>query len=185
MNKCSGDGSCLIRENEKSYKKDINIECEHNCKPVKCPNFIICGESAVPLYYLQCHNGLCINCDMMFGSWTSKNYKKTGKGILNFYENVECPICLETKRGVDQPNCNHTLCIDCFKRCYYGCYDNEPHFPYPHIENEYYADPDNQKWTKDYPLIAKYNKDLDEWDNQRELQYEKKDHLHKCPLCRK
>lgn len=42
------------------------------------------------------------------------------------------------KRSVSQPNCEHTLCINCFKRCYYG--ENEPTFPYPDIEDEYYDD---------------------------------------------
>lgn len=67
MSKCSGNGSCLIREDKNQYKKDINVNCEHNCIFINCPKSIICGES-VPLYYLQCHNGLCVNCDIMFGS---------------------------------------------------------------------------------------------------------------------
>ena len=38
----------------------------------------------------------------------------TGKGILEISDNIECPICLEYKKGVSQPNCNHFTCIDCF-----------------------------------------------------------------------
>jgi hypothetical protein len=38
-----------------------------------------------------------------------------GKGILEFIDNHECAICMETKRCVSQPKCNHFICIDCFK----------------------------------------------------------------------
>ena len=31
----------------------------------------------------------------------------------------------ENKRGISQPNCEHTLCIGCFKRCHYGKYNEE------------------------------------------------------------
>jgi hypothetical protein len=56
---------------------------------------------------------LCMNCDVMFGTWGDRR----GKGYLVFYDNRECPICLEIKRSVSQARCDHTLCIDCFKRC--------------------------------------------------------------------
>tara|TARA_B100002051_G_C16114442_1_gene336851 strand:+ start:209 stop:451 length:243 start_codon:yes stop_codon:yes gene_type:complete len=58
---------------------------------------------------------------MLFGTWKWQGQEyKTGKGILEISDNLECPICLEIKRGISLPNCEHTLCIDCFKRCYYG-----------------------------------------------------------------
>jgi len=36
---------------------------------------------------------------------------------------------------------NHTLCINCFKRCYYSNDENKPEFPYSEIE-----DTENPKW---------------------------------------
>jgi hypothetical protein len=88
------------------------------------------------------------------------------------------------------PKCDHKLCIDCFKRCYYGDDDleakeNEPQFPYPDIEDEYYDDQDNSRWEIDYPLIEKYNKDWNEWDNNKQSKYNTENYLRMCTLCRK
>ena len=102
---------------------------------------------------------------------------------------MECPICLEVKHSISQPNCEHTLCIECFKRCYYGDNDteNEPKFPYPDIENEYYDNQENPKLDYDllYPLIKKYNEDWNKWDDEKNQKYENEENLQKCPLCRK
>ena len=69
---------------------------------------------------------------------------KTGKGILEISDNLECPICLEINRGVSQPNCEHTVCIECFKRCYYGDKSGYPVFPYSEeIMNEWENDEDS------------------------------------------
>jgi hypothetical protein len=117
-NKCSGGGSCLIQTDTDEYIKDIDIECEYDCKPIKCPNFIICGM-VLPLRYLQCHDGLCINCDIMFGTWQG------GCGELKIKSDVECCICLETNIGVSYPKCDHYVCVKCFKRCFYGDEDED------------------------------------------------------------
>ncbi len=117
-NKCSGDGSCLIQGNEAEYIKDADIECEYDCKPAKCPNFIICGVLN-PLCILQCHNGLCVNCDIMFGTWQGSH------GILKIKSDVECCICLETDIGISYPKCAHYVCVKCFKRCFYGNDDDD------------------------------------------------------------
>jgi hypothetical protein len=122
----------------------------------------------------------------MFGTWENENYGvyKTGKGVLEITDNVECPICLEMKRGISHPNCNHTTCIPCFKRCYYGDYSGEPSFPYPDIEDEYDDDIENIKWEIDYPLIKKYNEEYNKWE-ERMQHLEETNNLDKCPLCRK
>ena len=107
---------------------------------IKCKNYELC-EVVLPKWWVECKNNyLCTNCHMLFGTWGESN---TGKGILEINNNLECPICLENKRGISQPNCEHTLCIGCFKRCHYG----------------------------------KYNEETEE--------YEIKENLRKCPLCRK
>lgn len=120
----------------------------------------------------------------MFGTWKYQGQEyKTGKGILEIHDNLECPICLKEKRSISQPNCEHTVCIECFKRCYYG--DDEPTFPYPDIEDEYYEDfhnpKQNPKWDTDYPLIKIYNEEFTKWIQK----CENEEYLHKCPLCRK
>ena len=151
---------------------------------IKCKNYELC-KSLLPKWWFECKgNYLCIDCHMLFGTW-GEGY--TGKGILEISDNLECPICLENKRSITQPNCEHTLCIKCFKRCYYGVdnTENEPSFPYPYIEDEYYEDQDNKKWDTDYPLIKIYNEEWDKWVDEKNQKYENEENLRKCPLCRK
>ena len=145
---------------------------------IKCKNYIIC-ETVLPKWWFECKGSyLCTNCDMMFGTGESVEHKNIGKG------NLECPICLELKECVSQPRCNHSLCISCFKRCYYGEYKGEPIFPYPDIEDEYYEDIENVKW-ENYTLIKQYNEEWDKWNDEKDKQYEREEYLRKCPLCRK
>lgn len=47
-----------------------------------------------------------------------------GKGILDFEDNLECPICLEKQLCVSYPRCSHKICIDCFKKCWYDFDEN-------------------------------------------------------------
>ena len=88
---------------------------------IKCKNYELC-EAVLPKWWFECKgNYLCTNCHMMFGTWKFKGQEyKTGKGILDISDNIECPVCLEVKRSISQPNCEHTLCIECCKRCYYA-----------------------------------------------------------------
>jgi len=149
---------------------------------IKCKNYELC-ECVLPKWWFECKGKyLCSNCDMMFGTWG----EQTGKGILEISDNVECPICLEYKLGISYPKCNHTACIECFKRCMYGDYSGEPVFPYPDIEDEYYdkEDPENIKWKNDYPLIETYHVNYNEWDDKRMEQIENNPYLKVCPLCR-
>lgn len=178
---CDGNGNCLRQLNENEYYADPDVKCEYNCKSFECSNYILC-KTTNPKWLLDCHGGLCLHCDMMFGKWCD------GKGILNIINNVECPICYELTTCLSQPKCDHYICISCFKRCYYGDKnnDNEPMFPYPDIENEYYADPENIKWKNNYPLIDIYNNICDELDEEYELKRSLEEiYLAKCPICRK
>jgi hypothetical protein len=151
---------------------------------IKCKNYELCGE-VLPIWWFECKgNYLCTNCHMSYGTWESNDYKHIGKEVLEFNDNIECPICLEIKRGISQPRCDHLLCIDCFKRCYYGDSSDEPIFPYLEIEDEYYGDQENPKWDCNYPLIKIYNEEWDKWDNAREEKYNNESYLKKCPLCR-
>jgi hypothetical protein len=141
---------------------------------IKCKNYIIC-ESVLPKWWFDCKGCyLCINCLIC------------GYKILEVSNNLECPICLEVKECVTQPKCCHTLCINCFKRCYHGDknIDGEPTFPYPNIEDEYFDDTENTKWINDYPLIKIYNEEWNKWDDCRQEKYEQEEYLRKCPICR-
>ena len=167
-----------------------NIEEQHleDESGIKCENYLVC-DTLLPKWWLECKgNWLCTNCDMMFGTWTSNGKKYKGKGILPIVKQSECPVCLETKKSVTQPRCNHTICIDCFKRMYYGESDEEnppPKFPYPNFEDDYFDDTDNPKWMKDYPLISIWVKKWNKWDDAKIKKYENEKYLRKCPMCRK
>lgn len=147
---------------------------------IKCKNYELC-KSVLPKWWYDCKgNYLCIECHMMFGTWG----EHTGKGILTISNDLKCHICLEVKRSISQPRCDHTLCIECFKRCYYGDDSGEPQFPYPEIEDKYYDEEENPIWDIQYPLIKKYNEEWEKWDNDKTNKYENEKHLRMCPLCR-
>ena len=120
---------------------NIGYDCQYTEEDgggIKCKNYIIC-EAVLPKWWFDCNRGyLCINCDVMFGTWGSGEYKHIGKGILEMSNNLECPICLEIKECISQPRCNHSVCISCFKRCYYGDenkYENFSFFPQQRLQN--------------------------------------------------
>ncbi len=134
-----------------------------------------CGEGGHSIRYLDSGGDpdLCMNCAVMF------------RKELVFKDDVECPICFETKKGITQPNCEHAICIECFRDCYYGKYD-EPDFPYSKdIEEEYdeYDDLYNapKSFLDKYPLIREYEEEC----NKR---YDRQDEMisvnSRCPLCR-
>lgn len=45
MEKCNGYGECSLQCDNNGYSKNYDILCTHNCIPVKCQNFEICGYS--------------------------------------------------------------------------------------------------------------------------------------------
>ena len=150
---------------------------------IKCKNYELC-EAVLPKWWFECKGRyLCTNCDMFFNTNIIRPPGKDN-GVLEISDNVECPICLETKRGISYPCCNHTACIECFKRCMYGDDSGEPVFPYPDIEYEYYEDTENIKWKNEYPLIETYNINYNEWDDKKNEEKENNKHLLLCPLCR-
>ena len=140
---------------------------------IKCKNYELC-ETILPIWWYDCKGCyLCINCLML-------------SGIFEMFDNVECPICLDVKRSVKLKHCQHTICIDCYKRCHYGLADrtNEPNFPYPDIEDEYDNDTENPKWGDEYPLIKIYNDEWNRWYDEKDVKYENEGNLRKCPICR-
>jgi hypothetical protein len=99
---------------------------------------------------------------------------------------MEFPICLDTNTAITRPTCeHHPICVSCFKRCYYGVRENEPKFPYPEVEDEYFDDQDNPKWESDYPLIRTYNKECSDLEDLREYNYDNEQNLRTCHYCRK
>ncbi len=155
-------------------EENIGYDSQYPDGGIKCKNYELC-EAVLPTWWFECkENYLCTNCDMLFG-------------LLRFSDDVECGICLESTRGVSHPNCDHKLCIQCFKRSYYGdkCMETEPKFPYPDIEHAYFDDQENPQWNIDYPLIKAFNEAWNQWDDDRQDKYENEEYLRKCHICRK
>jgi len=141
---------------------------------IKCKNHIVC-DAVLPKWWYDCKGCyLCINCLVL------------GWGNLRTFIEMECPICLDTNTVITRPTCeHHPICVSCFKRCYYGVRENEPKFPYPEVEDEYFDDQDNPKWESDYPLIRTYNKEWNDWEDLREYKNQTEQNLRTCHYCRK
>lgn len=174
---CSGNGMCLSRIKRTGIYINNNL-CKHKCIPINCPNHIVCCRN-YPLHYKQTYGDLCLTCDMFFGEWQG------GKGVLPIIENAECPVCLETVICVSQPKCDHYLCIECFRRCYYGKRLERPAFPHPCIEEEYLEDIENIKWIINYPSIYYYEQKFKLILAKEEEMFSEESNLRLCPLCRK
>jgi len=139
-----------------------------------CKNFKICqGEKTGCGGCRLCPGDLCMNCNRMFNK------------SLKFIDTIECPVCYETTEGVIQVNCEHSICIECFKKCYYGIY-KETNFPYSSdIEKEYeeYESFDHipKTFLDKYPRIEEYEKECNrQYDEQEKMQKCNG----KCPICR-
>lgn len=174
---CTGLGDCLCQNWDPSnlamYVKYHDMTCEHNCEPVDCPNFALCSESC-PKWYLSCHGGRCLHCNMFFG-----------KNLTFKEEPEECPVCMETAQCVVQPKCDHAMCISCFKRCWNGApRPEQPPFPYPEREEEYESLECPSELHND-PLVIAWNNELTRQDDEVSARYEAEGNLRKCPLCRK
>ena len=174
---CSGKGECLTQIGTNTYDKLPGYTCSHNCSPIPCCNEIVCGSQLPPWFHGLKKAGICIciNCDCQFD-------KK-----LDVVESADCPVCLETKLSVTMPNCTHTMCVDCFKRCMYGEPDGpEPQFPYnDEIEEEWAKGGDNNpEWCARYPLAKKWDRAWNKWQDACDVKREKEASLRLCPYCR-
>lgn len=170
---CTGNGDCLTQTTDvNTYGKYPDVSCSHNCQPLKCPNFLVCG-SVGPKWFLDIHRGTCWTC-------RSKNFRN-----LEFSED-ECPTCLDTKMCVKLLNCSHKQCVDCFRRCQWGRGQQYfgVMFPYPDLEDEYEDDPDNERWKND-EKVQKWWRDCELAEVRRQMEYETEKNLRCCPLCRK
>ena len=72
----------------------------------------------------------------------------------------------------------------------YGAPDGpEPQFPYPddvytEYENLTNDIMENIEFRLRYPLIVKWDRDWNAWDDKRQEKYEKEENLRLCPYCR-
>ena len=164
------------------YEAENTIYTEEGYKDIKCKNYAMCKGTFDHRLTCTAHGlpgrqpawYLCHNCFVMFGI------------ELQFCDEVECPICLETKRGLKQPNCEHKICVDCFRYSRYGIFE-EPEFPYSkEVEEkcEEYGDIDSYppEFLNTYPLLIEYE---NEYGRRLDRQEEMSTINSRCPLCRK
>lgn len=153
---CSGDGTCLSQTGNNNYYRDI--DCSHQCQPVHCPNYTLCGVN-LPLRYLYCHGGRCVHCNMFFGKDLNIRVPTS--------VDEECGICLvEASSFVQFPSCTHYACVDCFRRIWFGTSQLAP--PSVIVDEE-----DNEE--------EELSSDGDE-DGEEEESEQSRDT--RCPLCR-
>ncbi len=147
-------------------KKLLNCFINKKLLLKPCINYAICGN------FKNSNVSVCKECYDLFGEWKYKCKK------------FNCPICFKDKDCVFFPNCSHSVCIKCFKRCYFGDREGEPDFPYPKLKHEYINDKNNPMWEK-YPGIKKYRIDWNLWNNKFMIKYQDEEYLRRCPICRK
>lgn len=129
-------------------------------KPV-CKNYLICSNKS-DQEYLDAHENYCIDCNNLFGKWREKSF------TLKFTETLEtCPLCFQkNQKCIKRVDCDHFLCVDCFRLVYYGYHKIEkPHFPIDGREKEYLDNISNnitEDWMKD-KIIENYINKLDLW----------------------
>jgi hypothetical protein len=116
MNKCTGECFSQSDNDENGYTQS---NCPDGCQLRKCPNFELCGVLA-PEWYLLCHSGRCVNCNMIFGTTLKIVRLDTPEQFR------ECPVCLETGKTIfAQWGCTHLICVDCLKQINYINPDTE------------------------------------------------------------
>lgn len=160
---CSGIGECLIQLDDLSYGDFRSIPCSYSCLPISCPNYLVC-RNREPRWVLDCHSGLCANCDIVFGTWDG------GPGRLKFsYDN--CAVCRTTTDCVQLLYCHHKLCVGCFRKThrFYDEKDDvklmieqhqeEDEIYLEHLRNDFIVDYVDQNIVaeEDEPQSLKYN----------------------------
>lgn len=169
---CKGNGECLKQIDIDVY--EYMYECEFKCVAQKCPNFIVCHEK-YPECIGECCDGLCANCDSSYGRW------KGGPGILTFsVQEIECPICFENSiTNVKLPNCDHYICVSCFRVFSYGLPIPQPPFPYNDEIWTLYEELgiNNPRFIND-ELIHQWEHDCNEHEERINVSNRE------CPLCR-
>ena len=106
---CGGDGSCFT--NIPGTYDLIKIRNNCDCQLVKCPNFILCQHFIIP-FEEKNHYGLCYPCSIAY------KLAGYGKGKLEIFETYECTSCKTNAKCIEQPQCEHILCMDCFRLTY-------------------------------------------------------------------
>ena len=109
MNDCKGKGECLKEDFDGNFYS--SSDCNFNCEPEKCPNYIIC-KSIKSKNHLESNENVCQPCQMFFGKWRGWN------SILKKEFN-KCSTCEENNLCILNEKNNKYLCISCFRNLYF------------------------------------------------------------------
>ena len=116
---------------------------------------------------------------------TSRRILNGKKDVLKFKDGEECPVCLEENvRCVQNINCDHYICIECFKKCHHWIVedDNQPPFPYSQeVEEEYDEDPEK---FEDDPIIRTWQDCMTTYYDEIDTANRVNSNLRLCPVCR-
>lgn len=155
---CDGTGVCL-RQDDLTYTKNPNIECERNCKVVECVNFVVCGKKR-PHWVLSLAEGKCPDCN------------EDGLEIGDVVSE-ECCECKQTKDCITLVTCKHIMCIDDFRTRWYR--RNNRHSRPPPVMPE-------KNYGKEF---AEWNKLQAAWEDEQEALFIKETYIDLCPVCKK
>ena len=101
-------------------------------------------------FMISSYNGImiCNGCEE-FGIFNNK---------INIVNIIDCPVCYQNKIGIELPNCNHIICIDCYKSIYFGYNSNDTQRPKHYKE---------QKEPPEFPYTV--NDDIENDDGRQKL----------------
>jgi hypothetical protein len=151
-----------------------------NCDGIKCKNYEVCATVLPPDYYNWKGRYVCTSCFNSFGNWDNAG----GNGELAFGDGFTCQICLEYKRCLTHPRCNHIMCVGCFNAGWCDEPSGPPDFPYSdEIISEWVGDKDNPKWDVEYPLLRLWDDAYDEWMEGVEVISQSLAYFMHCPMC--
>ena len=83
---------------------------------MECRNYIVCKNN-------EEMDDLCVACFHLFGKWRNRKREQ-----IEVKRNKEtCPLCDEMEQYiVYRIDCDHCICIDCFRKIYYGIEYEKP-----------------------------------------------------------
>nr|QBK92292.1 MAG: hypothetical protein LCPAC304_06390 [Pithovirus LCPAC304] len=123
-NYCQGDGTCFMQDWESDdfiSVKDPEISCEYGCTLKECPNIVVCESNPVPEWCFNCHGGVCVECNMYFGTWLTGVKNSNILQIRDALEDEECLRCHANKTMyVKHPVYMFCVCVECFKEKWYS-----------------------------------------------------------------
>ena len=127
-----------------------------------CPNYIICNNNIENITL----GSICADCNLLFGKWRKK------VGILKIKSEKEiCPLCSNIDLSICRPDCEHYLCVQCFKILYFGTSFSKPLFPFPDKEIMYWINIENDidaEWMKGIHIQEYLNK-LTYWEKMSNI----------------